>query len=340
MNKQELYKAIEQGLSQGLVSKQELFDFLGHGQYSAINSPESIEPGVIDAIFGKKIGIVEILYYIGGLIVSIGIGVLIAQNWDIFNNLAKITVSLGAGLLIYIAGVIFSRREKLTGVAQAFFLIAALVIPIGSLITLDIAGLRLDFSVSQNIFFLLMTIFYLGSYFSLRKVIFLIFGIFFATGLFFTLTNSLFVTSTNEFFSEFIRYRILIVGLSYMGLAHWMAKGFQPVLARAFYVLGAIGLLGGALSLSGWSKYEGILWDVIFPGLVFALLFLSVYVKNKGLLLVGSSFLMVYILKITGVYFSEGLGWPVALMVAGFALIGVGYLTYTLNQKYFKRLLV
>jgi hypothetical protein len=46
---------------------------------------------------------------------------------------------------------------------------------------------------------------------------------------------------------------------------------------------------------------------------------------------------MGYILKITGEYFADSLSWPVALMVAGFALIGVGYFTFYLRKKYFSK---
>jgi hypothetical protein len=43
---------------------------------------------------------------------------------------------------------------------------------------------------------------------------------------------------------------------------------------------------------------------------------------------------MIYILKITGEYFQDGLGWPLALVLAGLALIAVGYVAVYVNNKY------
>ena len=45
---------------------------------------------------------------------------------------------------------------------------------------------------------------------------------------------------------------------------------------------------------------------------------------------------MFYILKITSEYFTEGLGWPLALVLAGLAMIGVGYVSLSVSRKYLK----
>ena len=64
------------------------------------------------------------------------------------------------------------------------------------------------------------------------------------------------------------------------------------------------------------------------------IIFLSIYVKNKAFLVFGSMFLMGYILKITSEYFAQSLGWPLALVIAGLALIATGYFSFYLNKKY------
>ena len=75
-------------------------------------------------------------------------------------------------------------------------------------------------------------------------------------------------------------------------------------------------------------------WELIYPGLVFGTLFLSVHVKSKAFLTWGTLFLMAYLLKITSEYFSSGLGWPLALVLAGLMLIGTGYMSFSLKKKY------
>jgi hypothetical protein len=51
-------------------------------------------------------------------------------------------------------------------------------------------------------------------------------------------------------------------------------------------------------------------------------------------LIIGTGALVVYIFKITGEYFADSLGWPLALIVAGFAMIAIGSLFVRLNRKY------
>ncbi len=53
-----------------------------------------------------------------------------------------------------------------------------------------------------------------------------------------------------------------------------------------------------------------------------------------ALLVFGSLFLGGYLAKITGEYFSDSLGWPLALVLVGFMLMGVGYLTFRLKRTY------
>jgi hypothetical protein len=67
---------------------------------------------------------------------------------------------------------------------------------------------------------------------------------------------------------------------------------------------------------------------------VFGMIFLSVYVKSKAFLVFGTIFLIVYILKLTGEYFTSGLGWPLALVVAGLVIMVVGYYAVKINKQY------
>src|SRR5262249_40735983 len=102
----------------------------------------------------------------------------------------------------------------------------------------------------------------------------------------------------------------------------------------ALYGLGVLAFLGGALALGNWEPHQNVFWELIFPGLVFGVIFLSVHLKSKAFLTFGSMYLMGYILKITAEYFKNGLGWPLALILAGFLLMAVGYYSFYLNRKY------
>ena len=76
------------------------------------------------------------------------------------------------------------------------------------------------------------------------------------------------------------------------------------------------------------------MWEILFPGIVFGVVFLSVYLKSKSFLVFGSIYLMAYILKLTKEYFADSMGWPLALVISGLLLIGIGYAAFALNKKY------
>jgi hypothetical protein len=92
--------------------------------------------------------------------------------------------------------------------------------------------------------------------------------------------------------------------------------------------------LGGALALGGWSPRVSVVWEAVFPLLAFGAIVLAIYLKSKSMLTFGTLFIMAYIMKITAEYFSDSLGWPLALVIAGFGLLASGYMTFYLHRAY------
>lgn len=325
MDKQELLQAVKSLARQGTITKDELNQAYAEGATVNLSTTEE-QPT-------HKIGVVEILYYVGGAIVFIGIAVLINQHWSELNVAARILSTLGAGLAAFVVGILLAQSPKTGGVSQAFYLISALVTPIGIGVVLDNAGADVGASEAQTIIALVMLIGFLACLFLLRRTIFLVFSIIFGTWLVFSLTNWI-VGSSPIWGGHFYEYRVLIVGLSYLLLGYSCAKNQWRNVSGWLYSAGVIGFLGAAMALGGYSPNENIFWEVFFVILVFGVIFLSVYLRSRSFLIFGAIYLMAYVLKITSEYFSQSLGWPFALIVSGLALIGIGYFAYYLNKKY------
>ena len=151
--------------------------------------------------------------------------------------------------------------------------------------------------------------------------------------MFFSFT-SLLVGSNPHFDWEFSAYRVLCTGLVYALLGYYFTQTPQRALTGALYGFGVLFFLGAALALGDWKPNQNAFWELIFPGLVFGVMFLSVYLKSRAFLTFGSIYLMVYILKITAEYFADSLGWPLALVLTGLGLIAIGYLHFNLKKKY------
>ena len=323
--KEEILQYIKTLAEQKVITKDELNEAFDAG--SRVKS---------DVALTKKLGIAEILCYIGGAIISLGISILLWQNWSTLGFETKVLATLGSGVAAYIVGVLFSisRDEKTRTADSAFYLISALVTPIGLWVVFDNAGFDASSYGSQSLISGILLGTYFLSYFVFRKNILALFSIIFATWSFFSFTN--FLVGGTLYFDgwKFYMYRVLVVSIAYMLLGYIFAKDERASLSGFLYGFGIFGFLGAALMLGQWKPNQNIFWELIYPGLAFGALFLSVHIKSKAFLTFGTLYLMAYILKITSEYFSAGLGWPLALVIAGLAMIGAGYMSLSIKKKY------
>ena len=282
----------------------------------------------------KKLGIAEVLSYIGGAIVFMGIAILIAQNWSIFGFFTKVLVTLGSGVAAYIVGVLFSNDSRTEPISPAFHLISALVTPIGLYVVFDNAGLSTNSFGVQALISAILVAAYVASYIIYRKSIFALFGVIFGTWLFFSLTSM--ITDGSSYLDtwQFYQYRILAAGITYMLLGYSFTKTSLAALSNFLNGFGVFMFLASALSLGGWSPSQNIFWELVYPMLIAGVLYLSVSMRSNSFLIWGSLFLMAYILKITSEYFASGLGWPFSLVIAGLSMIGVGYMSLNIKSKY------
>lgn len=326
MNKHEVLEEISILSKQNQLSREEVLAAYESGQgLSTIAAPS------------RKFVLTDILYYLGGVIVALGLAVLIGQNWEHLNTVTQLLVTLGAGLAAYIIGVLFSQGQKESRLANPFFLISGVILPIGLHIAFDKAGYDIANTITQSIISLLLLTLFLASAISFRKIIFTIFSFIFGTWFFFAITDFLTEGSPQVHDWNFWEYRILVAGLSYLFLGYYLSQTRQRVLRGIIYSVGSVAFLGAALSLGGWQPNQNMIWEGIFPLLVCGGIALSIYLKSRSILIFSSLFLLGYILKITAEYFADSIGWPVALVGIGFSLIATGYATFYLNKKYLSR---
>lgn len=337
MDKNEIIQYIKTLAAQKVVSREEVVAAYDEG--AGADAIEAATPSPSRAADGtpahhmKKLGIAEILYYIGGAIVFIGIAILIAENWTTLTFTGRLAATLGASMGAYIIASIFVREERLEEIGAAFYLISALTLPIGLGVVFDNAGINTGSAGTQSLIAGISFSFFLVSFFLFRKNVLALFNILFGTWFYFIFTT--FLVGGNPAFSwTFFEYRMLVAGLSYLLLGYGLRNGRYAALSGFLYGFGILGFLGAALGLGGWAPSQNAFWELIFPGLALGTLFASIHVRRTSFLTFGALFLMLYILKITQEYFTNGLGWPLALVLAGLMLIAVGYLYVFLRRKY------
>jgi len=322
LNKEEVLRQIQILAARGLVSKEEVLSAYEAGTNTA--EDDAVTP---------QTGISHILYYFGGAIVFLGIVVLIGQRWNTLNNFTKIFATLGSGIAAYLTGVLLGSQERFEKVSMVFHFISALVLPMGLYVTFDTAGLEVNTSGLQSLIFAILTVTYLLSFWLYRKTLFIFFCIIAGTSLFFTFMDYL-IIDHSSFDWEFTAYRVLSIGLSYGILGYYFSTTRYRALTGFLLGFGVLYFLGAALALGDWKPHQNVFWELIYPGLVFGILFLSVYLKSKSFLTFGSIYLVAYISKITVEYFENSLGWPLSLVLIGFLLIAIGYMHFYLKKKY------
>jgi len=324
--KEEIIQSIKSLAENNSISKEEIIN--------AFNEvPRKEEQPV-----SKKLGMAEILYYIGGAIVFFGVVIFVQQNWNALNTFTRIISTLGSAVVAYLLAVFLGTNKKTENVSIAFHLIAALVLPMGLFITFHEAGLDIGTSGMQAFISMILTLVYIFSFVVLRKNIFILFSIIFSTWLFFSFTGYMIEgVNTISWVADFFSYRIMAVGLAYVLLGYYFSNN-RRAFSGFLYGFGVLGFLGSAMILQGWKPEQKLFWEIIYPGLIFVVLFLSVYIKSRAFLTFGTIFLMVYITKITAEYFSGSMGWPLSLVIIGFLLIASGYLFIFMKNRYMPKI--
>jgi hypothetical protein len=327
MDKQQLLGELRERIQDGLVSKYEV------EQLFAVTK----EPSVSDRDASQRhVSLQQIIYYIGGGVVFIGLSVLISQNWDVFNTAVRILITLGSAVTAYVMAFLFSKREDTDGVAQPFFLISALLMPVGIGVSLYESQWSMSGNLAMIIISGLSLLIYSVSLKHFKSNLQLLFTIIFGTWLFYAVTAWLVEYDSSLYFrdSDFFFYRAFVVGVSYLLLGYYMQGGRYRLMSGPLFFFGSIALLGSALILGGWRPDQKVIWELIYPLLSLGLVFWSTQVKSRSVLLWGAVFFMAYLVKISSEYFSDSLGWPAALIISGLGMIAVGYFAFRIKKQY------
>jgi hypothetical protein len=331
MDKNELLVELSGKLKTGEIVPGEILCLIGErdtGDQTAVGSPVSEKP---------HFKLSQILYYLGAAIVFIGIAIMVGQNWDVFNSPTRILLTFGIGLVAYIIGVLFSRGKDSLGPGDAFFLISGMLIPTGIGIVLNEAGVNTQGVTYQLLISGLSFGVFIASFFLFKRILFLIFLIIFGTWLTLSAVSWVYYLAGGFVSEHSAMYQIMSIGLAYMLLGHSFDNTERKPLTGILYSFGLIAFLSSTMALGGFQSNANMFWELIYPGLVFAVIFLSIYLKSKAFLVFGTLYLMGYIMKITLEYFAEGLGWSISLIVAGLLLIAIGYGAVKLNEKFIKK---
>lgn len=323
MNKDELLKAVEDMAFGKMVAKEELLSAFERGQSNTKIDKEVSESNIS-----------QLFYYIGGGIVFIGISILIGQHWAYLGSLVRILLTLGVGIGFFVTAVLARQNAKTARLAQAFFFISGLLLPLGIGVAFDAAGLLMREAGVQTIAAIVLFGGFLIAYMMYEETVLLLFTIIFGTWAYSALTGLL-ESGTYHFDWRFECYRSLVVFVSYLGLGYYYFLNRQRLGIMGWLLgVGSFGFLAVTLALGGWKPNQSLLWELIYPFVTFGFLYWSLMLKSRAVLFFGASALVGYLGKITSEYFADSIGWPLTLVLLGVIIILIGYWAVYLNKKY------
>lgn len=277
--------------------------------------------------------LMQVLYIVGGVIAVIGVTIFIAQYWQEIGFAGRILSTLGIGIVCYVASIlgatssksVFRHHSKLLG--EVFMLISAVLIPMGFGVLLTDAVISPTYEIILLLSAMLATIYYTAWRHTKYSTSLLL--VFAATSWFYgTLVEMILVNSgvVNQLAQDSALYATMVYGLSLIFFSRAIRNAHNTISLLVTFV-GASAVMIPVLSFGGVYDTTAI----IFISLGF---FASVYYKSKGLLWSSALYLVVYIIKITTVYFADTFGWSLALIICGFGLIAVAYMSYLLRRTF------
>lgn len=268
------------------------------------------------------------LYYIGGAIVFIGLVILVGTHWDDLSIALRLILTCGVFAVSYIVGAVASRESRIAPLALPFFLISYLLLPISTYVLLDTLHIPFDTNFLLPSIALVYTVWSLISLKVFGRSMFLFFALLFGTGAMY-----MYIADILKLFvyvpTDVSAHLMMSIGLGHILIGYALRDKAWKGFTQALYTVGLWQLLGAGLTLGG-------IWNLLYAILLVLVLYASVYLRSRIFLWWGALALMGYLIKITSEYFSNSLGWPLALVIIGFMLIAVGYGTVYVSRRYVK----
>jgi uncharacterized membrane protein len=319
MEKQQIVSFIEGQIASGRISRSELID-IANGEVARSHSDLASEKRE-----SSSKNLIGTFYTIGAIIVILGVGILAAQHWDEIGFIGRILITLGISLVTYMSGLLLNKPHQKI-VSQVFFTLSASLAPLGAYVLLKEANIIFDSTTQVATALVLLTLFGTALAISKKNVLVLI-SIGFATWAYYACIVKVFGFTYYNF--DLFKWATMLLGLSYILVAYGYkaTETEQKAVKNLLYGFGTLAILGAGISIGGT-------FDLFFIALIFAAFYGSVYLRSGSMLILGALFLMAHIIKLTSKYFVGSIGWPVALILVGFFVIGVGYMTYYLNKKF------
>ena len=269
--------------------------------------------GVLSKLFG----------YIGGVFVFAGVGVFISMYWNDFGSAARVIITLGSGFILFLMGVVSLYDKKYMRASTPLFLMSSLLQPAGIFVMLHEYSAGGDMRHGVLYMAAIMLIQHGATFWAKQR-----------TSLAFTsiLFGCIFFSTLFDLWEVYENLVGIIIGMSILCFAYAANNSRHAALSPFWYFIGS-----GLFLASVFDSVEQTPFELIFLGLTAFMIYLSVTVRSRTLLLVSVIAMISYIGYFSAEHFANTIGWPLTLIACGFVLTGISSVAVKINNKYIKQ---
>ncbi len=261
-----------------------------------------------------------VLATLGGLFVLAGLIGAFSLIWDDLVPLARVVIVLGSGLVALVLAGLASQRGAFDRAASIFFLLAGWLQTWGLFVAIDEYITDRPTEIHAMLVFGCMAI-----QFALllvwQKRLELLLGLM-------VFTSLAFITLCARLDVDW-EWVALVMGVSGM-LVSWSLERtvFRPLCGLTWWAYGTSMAIGAFGLVDGRFPF-----DLLLIAIGAALVQISVLVRRRALLALAVIVLLGYLGYYTEEYFADTLGWPIALILFGAALLAASGLAIRLGQR-------
>ncbi len=262
------------------------------------------------------------LAYLGGTFVLAGLAVFVGTFWDDMNSAERIVVTLGSGVVALVLAYFAHGSAKRDRLATPLFLIAAILQPTGILVALGEMSLGGDFLYAQLAVSLVMLVQCAIVYVRVRR----------AAVLFCTIAYAgVALASGLEALDIAGDINGLVTGASVFLLTCFVRRGPHASITPFWYFVSSAFVMGSWYEIADHHDV-GITTVAIAAGFVY----LSTLFRSRTLLAAGTIGVLATVGEFTGKHFADSIGWPLALILLGILMMGLGALAVRIHRRYIR----
>jgi hypothetical protein len=269
------------------------------------------------------------MYGIGATILTIGVIFFVGQVWDDIGAFGRTLVTLIFGLIMAGIGSILLQEKPDQKVGLVFHIVGGLLIPGGIFVALNELNVDMGTLWIPSLVFAALAVFYQLLNLHHKEELFTFFSIIHATIFSYLLIGAI-AQDSAVLLGDVYAYLTMILGLSYILLSHSFKDTWSGVLVGFLHLVGTFGFLAASFS----RVFDSLPWQILYFVVVIGGMYVATKLKSRSMLVLSTGFLIAHISYITGEYFADSIGWPLALILLGFVFIGVGYASLNIGKKY------